>query len=161
VTAQCVLSKQADFEDLVGATLFESDPVLISKKRIQDYCTSLGQMDWFHFDEARCAESEFGGIVAPGTLTFALVHATFFEHVTLRDLKALFVGSDRFRVIRPVTAGEALVLRFDVADCVPRGGAFRVRYDFEWRGHDNAEPVSNGTFLVQYWEQPEDTATPQ
>ena len=81
MTAQRLLSKQGDFEDLVGTTLFESDPVLISKQRIQDYCTSLGQMDWFHFDEVRCAESEFGAIVAPGTLTFALIHATFFQHV--------------------------------------------------------------------------------
>ena len=160
MTAQRLLSKQGDFEDLVGTTLFESDPVLISKQRIQDYCRSLGQMDWFHFDEARCAESEFGAIVAPGTLTFALIHATFFQNVTLRGLKALFVGSDRFRVIRPVKAGEALVLRLDVANCLPRDGAFRVRYDFEWRSHDNAQMVSTGSFLVQYWEQPEDTTTP-
>ncbi len=159
MTAQRLLSKQGDFEDLVGTTLFESDPVLISKQRIKDYCTSLGQMDWFHFDEARCAESEFGAIVAPGTLTFALIHATFFQNVTLRGLKALFVGSDRFRVIRPVKAGEALVLRLDVANCLPRDGAFRVRYDFEWRGHDNGQTVSTGSFLVQYWEQPGDTAT--
>ena len=86
--------------------MFESSPLIVTRDQIQDYCRSLNQLDWFHFDEARGTSEGFGGIIAPGSLTFALVHSTFFQCVELVDLKALFIGSDRFRVHRPINAGR-------------------------------------------------------
>ena len=104
------LHTQAEFQARIGKVLFESAPRTLTKSQIQDYCRSLNQLDWFHFDEARSKAEGYGGIIAPGSLTFALVHTTFFEHVELVDLKALFVGSNRFRVLRPVSADEAISL---------------------------------------------------
>lgn len=159
VTKTITLSSKADFESRVGSVLFSSRPVSISKERIQAFCTSLGQLDWFHFDEERCAASEFGTIVAPGTLSFSLIHATFFQHVVLENLRALFVGVDRFRVLRPVSAGENIILVLKVAEVTSKRSGFRVRYDFEWLAENENDIISVGSFIVNYWQEISRVAT--
>ena len=75
----------------------------------------------------------------------------FFQHIELIELKALFVGSDRFRVVRPVTANDLVTLRMAIATVESRQEGFRVAYKFEWQGANEADPISNGIFLVRYW----------
>jgi acyl dehydratase len=145
------LQTPEEFKDRIGSVLFESAPQKIVKERIQDYCRSLNQLDWFHFDDERSEAAGFGGIIAPGSFTFALVHSTFFEYVELVDLKALFIGSDRFRVHRPMNADEAISLAMGVAAVENRSEGFRVQYDFQWRGENNEDTISEGSFLVRYW----------
>ena len=145
------LQTQNEFEELIGSVLFESTPRVVTREQIQNYCRSLNQLDWFHFDEERSQEAGFGGIIAPGSLTFALVHSTFFEHVELVNLKALFVGSDRFRVLRPTNANETISLKMSIAAVEGRPEGFRVQYDFNWRSVNGSGPISEGTFLVRYW----------
>ena len=145
------LQTQNEFEELIGSVLFESTPRVVTREQIQNYCRSLNQLDWFHFDEERSQEAGFGGIIAPGSLTFALVHSTFFEHVELVNLKALFVGSDRFRVLRPTNANETISLKMSIAAVEDRPEGFRVQYDFHWRSVNGSGPISEGTFLVRYW----------
>ena len=148
------LHTQAEFQARIGKVLFESAPRTLTKSQIQDYCRSLNQLDWFHFDEARSKAEGYGDIIAPGSLTFALVHTTFFEHVELVDLKALFVGSNRFRVLRPVSADEAISLAMSIATVEDRSEGFRVQYDFRWHNKNHEDTISEGTFLVRYWPLP-------
>lgn len=148
------LHTQAEFQARIGKVLFESAPRTLTKSQIQDYCRSLNQLDWFHFDEARSKAEGYDGIIAPGSLTFALVHTTFFEHVELVDLKALFVGSDRFRVHRPISADEAISLAMSIATVEDRSEGFRVQYDFRWHSKNQEDTISEGTFLVRYWPLP-------
>lgn len=145
------LHTQAEFQERTGKVLFESSPLIVTRDQIQDYCRSLNQLDWFHFDEARGTSEGFGGIIAPGSLTFALVHSTFFQCVELVDLKALFIGSDRFRVHRPINAGEEITLTMGITTVEDRPEGFRVQYDFRWHGKTNGDTISEGTFLVRYW----------
>ena len=147
------LHTQAEFQARIGKVLFESSPLIVTRDQIQDYCRSLNQLDWFHFDEARGQSEGFGGIIAPGSLTFALVHSTFFQCVELVDLKALFIGSDRFRVHRPINAGESITLTMGITTVEDRPEGFRVQYDFRWHGETTEDTISEGTFLVRYWPQ--------
>ena len=145
------LHTQAEFQARIGKVLFESSPLIVTRDQIQDYCRSLNQLDWFHFDEARGKSEGFGGIIAPGSLTFALVHSTFFQCVELVDLKALFIGSDRFRVHRPINAGDSITLTMGITTVEDRPEGFRVQYGFRWHGETNEDTISEGTFLVRYW----------
>ena len=92
----------ADFRAREGEVLFTSPPLVASKQMIQQFCRSVNQLDWFHFDEDRCAASPFGTIVAPGMFTLSLIHSVYFDNVELKGLRALFLGSDRFRILRPI-----------------------------------------------------------
>ena len=146
-----VISSLEDFSAREGELLFSSPSLVASKEKIQEFCTSVNQLDWFHFDEERAAASPFGTIVAPGMFTLALIHSVYFENVELRGLRALFLGSDRFRILRPVKAGDQLSLNFTIARVDVRDEGFAVHYDFSWRVNGEESPVTLGNFIVRYW----------
>lgn len=146
-----VISSLEDFSAREGELLFSSPSLVASKEKIQEFCTSVNQLDWFHFDEERAAASPFGTIVAPGMFTLALIHSVYFENVELRGLRALFLGSDRFRILRPVKAGDQLSLRFIVNRIEERDEGFAVHYDFTWHANGEKQPVTLGNFIVRYW----------
>ena len=149
-----VINSLQDFQAREGQLLFASPPLTASKEMIQQFCRSVNQLDWFHFDEERCAASPFGAIVAPGMFTLSLIHSVYFENVELKGLRALFLGSDRFRILRPVKAGDALSLRFTVAQVQDREEGFAVHYDFSWHANDEEQAVTLGNFIVRYWPEP-------
>ncbi len=66
------ISSADDFRAREGEVLFQSAPQTIDAEQILAYCRAINQLDWFHFDAAR-AQAEFGGIVAPGTMTLAMI----------------------------------------------------------------------------------------
>ena len=150
-TDKLVIRGLDDFLVHEGKQLFASPPREASKEQIQQFCRSVNQLDWFHFDEERAAASPFGAIVAPGMFTLSLIHSTYFENVELEGLRALFLGSDRFRILRPVKAGDKLSLHFTVALVEKRESGFAVHYDFSWHVEGEDQPVTLGNFIVRYW----------
>ncbi len=140
-----------DFQAREGKLLFASTPKEVTVEQIQQFCRSVNQMDWFHFDEERCAASPFGAIVAPGMFTLSLIHSVYFDNVELDGLRALFLGSDRFRILQPVKAGDKLSLHFTVAKVDQRESGFAVHYDFNWHVEGEDKPVTLGNFIVRYW----------
>ena len=146
-----VINSLKDFQVREGQLLFSSPPLTASKEMIQQFCRSVNQLDWFHFDEERCAASPFGAIVAPGMFTLSLIHSVYFENVELQGLRALFLGSDRFRILQPVKAGDQLRLVFNVAKVEIRDKGFAVHYDFSWHANGEEKPVTLGNFIVRYW----------
>lgn len=146
-----VISSLEEFQARDGQLLFASSPLIASKEMIQQFCRSVNQLDWFHFDEERCAASPFGAIVAPGMFTLSLIHSVYFDNVELQGLRALFLGSDRFRILRPVKAGDELSLRFTVARVEVREEGFAVHYDFTWHVNNEEQAVTLGNFIVRYW----------
>ena len=146
-----VITGLEDFQARQGQLLFASHPKEVSKEQIQQFCRSVNQMDWFHFDEERCASSDFGAIVAPGMFTLSLIHSVYFENVELKGLRALFLGSDRFRILRPVKVGDQLTLKFTVQKVNVREEGFAVHYGFEWYVAGDDQPVTLGDFIVRYW----------
>ena len=151
MTERLVMQSLGDFQAREGEKLFTSAPLIASKEMIQQFCRSVNQLDWFHFDEARCAASPFGAIVAPGMFTLSLIHSVYFDNVELQGLRALFLGSDRFRILRPVRAGDQLSLNFTIARVDVRDEGFAVHYDFSWHVNGEESPVTLGNFIVRYW----------
>ena len=153
MTSKRVIRSKEDFEALKGQALFTSPPLTASVEMIQQFCRSVNQLDWFHFDEERCAASPFGAIVAPGMFTLSLIHSVYFDNIELQGLRALFLGSDRFRILRPVTAGSELSLTFTLNHVEARDQGFAVYYDFEWHTVGDDQPVTLGNFIVRYWSE--------
>ena len=151
MTDKPVIRSLEDFQAREGEVLFTSAPLTANKEMIQQFCRSVNQLDWFHFDEERCAASSFGAIVAPGMFTLSLIHSVYFDNVELQGLRALFLGSDRFRILRPVKAGDQLSLVFTVDRVEVRDDGFAVHYNFSWHTNGEEQPVTLGNFIVRYW----------
>ncbi len=140
-----------DFSLLTGQELFTSEPILVTKEKIQHFCASVNQMDWFHWDEEASKESSFGNIVAPGMYTMSLLHSVYFDNVEINNITALFLGSDRFRILKPVTAGSKLTLKFIIERIEKRELGIAIHYDFTWTIVGENQPVTLGNFIVRYW----------
>ena len=95
--------------------------------------------------------SPFGAIVTPGIFTLSFILSVYFDNVALQGLRALFLGSDRFRILRPVKAGDQLRLTFTVNTVEVRDEGFAVHYDFSWQVNGEEQPVTLGNFIVRYW----------
>ena len=140
------------FEERIGQVIASSEPRMVTREAIQDFCRSIGNEEWVHWDEERCAQA-FGGIIAPMFMIPSLFPTMFFDSLDYGEqLGALFYGSDRFRLLRPLVAGSELYCEIGIAEITPKGEAITVQYDVKFFVVGDEDPVALGSFLLRYWE---------
>jgi len=81
----------------------------------------------------------------------SLLHSVYFDNVEINNITALFLGSDRFRILKPVTAGSKLTLKFIIERIEKRELGIAIHYDFTWTIVGENQPVTLGNFIVRYW----------
>lgn len=95
--------------ELIGASLGTSSWITIDQQRIDQFAHCTLDDQWLHVDTERAAkESPFGGTVAHGYLTLALLAPTTMEVMTQRVAmrSGLNYGLDKVRFLAPVRAGK-------------------------------------------------------
>lgn len=93
--------------------------------RIDLFAEASGDHQWIHVDPQRAATGPFGGTIAHGHLTLALVVPLLWQVVSFSE-KAMIVnyGLNKVRFPAPVPTGSRVRLRAAVADVTKtRGGA--------------------------------------
>lgn len=133
------------FEDLeIGAT-YEMGDYTVTKSEIVSFAEQFDPQP-FHVDEAAAEESMFGELVASGLHTLCLSVRLFITGFVnpddgLANMGGL--GMDDLRWHRPVTPGDTLTLRVEVADKTPsESHSDRGYVDFERRVfNDDGEEV--------------------
>lgn len=122
------LDTPADFVDLVGETLGESDWVEIGQDQITDFARVTGDDFWIHVDTDRAARELPGGrTIAHGLMLLAMVPALQRQifHVRRRGI-GLNYGSDRVRYTSSVPEGSRVRLRQSVKAAERHGAATRL-----------------------------------
>lgn len=150
--AEKIIIDGADgFRAREGQHLFTSEPYLISKERIQEFCRSVGNEEWIHWDEERCRDSHVGGIIMPAFMGPALASKVYFDNVEFINLDGLFQGTDKVRLLRPVKAGDELIQHWRIERVEDRDKGIAVYYDVQWQvaGQDQAAGVA--VYIVRYW----------
>ena len=110
---------------LAGRELGTSAWVAVSQDRIDAFAACTGDDQWIHVDVERARrESPFGGTIAHGYLTLALVAPMVAEVglVPLDAKAALNYGTDRVRFIAPVKAGTRVRGHFVLLSAEPQAG---------------------------------------
>jgi acyl dehydratase len=101
--------KPADLGAHIGEALGASSWIMVDQKRINEFAHCTDDRQWIHVDVERAAkEGPFGGTVAHGFLTLALLAPTIFEVMLSRvEVKqAINYGLERVRFLAPVRAGR-------------------------------------------------------
>ena len=99
----------ADLASRVGEELGVSDWITIDQPRIDEFAHCTGDHQWIHVDVDRASrESPFGGTVAHGYLTLALLAPTTFEIVmaNVQVRQAVNYGLEKVRFLAPLRAGK-------------------------------------------------------
>jgi acyl dehydratase len=122
MTDQIPLSRLGEH---AGLALGPSSWVTLDQARIDAFARCTGDDQWIHVDTERARrEGPFGGTIAHGYLTLALLAPTCLEVLLPRvaATQALNYGLDRVRFLAPVRAGQRVRNDVVITGCQDKGG---------------------------------------
>ncbi|SMC71656.1 MaoC family dehydratase [Lentzea albidocapillata] len=124
------VDEPADLLDLVGRSLGTSPWHQISQGDVKDFGRVTCDEQWIHVDVERAGAGPFGGPIAHGYLTLALV-GPLFAPLLVVEKAAMVVnyGLDRVRFPAPVPVGSRVRLAASVADVTEVDGGVQLVAD--------------------------------
>jgi len=102
------------FEDYTADLRLEGGDYLVTEAEILEFGRRFDPQP-FHTDPIAAAESSFGGLIAPGCLTFAIRNALH-NQLPYRPVLVAGLGLERLDLRTPVRVGDRLTLRLEVAE---------------------------------------------
>ena len=114
--------------DMVGTDLGTTDWVEVTQDRVNEFAEATGDHQWIHVDVARAtAESPFGGPIAHGYLTLAMVNLFLPELLTVEQFSmGVNVGLDKVRFPAPVPVGSRVRARGEIVAASEEKGGVQV-----------------------------------
>jgi len=103
------------FEDYVPGAVFQFGEIAVSAEEIVDFARRYDPQD-FHADADAAAKSRFGGLIASGWHTSAVVMRMCCDHYLSKNASLSSPGVDELRWILPVRPGDRLTLRVTVTE---------------------------------------------
>jgi acyl dehydratase len=98
-----------DFKAAAGEELGTSDWVTITQEQINTFADATGDHQWIHVDPERAATGPFGGTIAHGYLTLALLPAFAKQIYSIKGLAfGMNYGANKVRFANPVPVGAKL-----------------------------------------------------
>src|SRR5690606_21741386 len=110
-----------------GEELGTSDWLVVDQERINTFADATGDHQWIHVDTAKAAEGPFGGTIAHGVLTLALL-PSFLQQIYRVDGVSMAVnyGLNKVRLPAPVPAGSKLRATSRIVEVTPLDGAVQA-----------------------------------
>ena len=138
---------------LAGRRIGESDWLEITQERVDEFAEATGDRQWIHVDPERARAGPFGGPIAHGYLTLALV-SYFLPRVWEVEGFAMGVnyGLERLRFPAPVPVGSRVRLGADLAEVAALEGGVQVAVDLTVEVEGGAKPalVARGLFRYSF-----------
>jgi acyl dehydratase len=135
---------------LAGQDLGRSDWLQISQEQVQLFADATGDQQWIHVDPERAKDGPFGGTIAHGYLTLALIIPLFNELLELRGVRmSVNYGLEKVRFPSPVPVGSKLRLAGQVVSVEDvKGDGVQMLLDFtiEVDGQDKPACVARAVY---------------
>ncbi len=110
-----LLLKQRWFEDYVQGETFKFGDYLVTEDEIVEFARHYDPQA-FHVDPTEAAQSSFGGLVASGWMTSAVLMRMMCDHFISTVSAMGSPGVDQLRWLRPVRPGDRLHARVTVVE---------------------------------------------
>lgn len=142
----------SDLAARVGQEIGVSSWITVDQARIDEFAHCTEDPQWIHVDVERAArESPFGGTVAHGYLSLALLAPTTVEVLIAGVESRQFVnyGLDKVRFLAPVRAGKRIRNRISIANLDDKGqGRWLLTLDNKVEIEGGDKPALLATALV-------------
>ncbi len=106
------------FEDFAVGTAFDLGSRTVGEEEMLAFARAYDPQP-FHTDPQAAAQSIYGGLIASGWLTCALVMRLMCDSYLLRTASMGSPGVDEVRWLAPVRAGDTLSARMEVIEARP------------------------------------------
>jgi acyl dehydratase len=134
---------------LTGTDLGPSDWLEITQDRVDTFADATDDHQWIHVDVPRAQSGPFGGTIAHGYLTLALLIPLWTQILRIESIgMAVNYGLNRVRFPAPVPVGSQVRLHARVAgvDEVRDGVQLTVEFTVEIRGADKPAVVAEALY---------------
>lgn len=134
--------------ECVGQHVGYSDWIDVTQDQVDQFADATGDHQWIHVDPDRAAAGPFGGTIAHGFLTLALIPRVLPEVLDVRGFSmAVNYGLEKVRFPAPVPVGSRVRagVAIDEVKDVPRGVQITETVTFELEGSD--KPACVATFV--------------
>jgi acyl dehydratase len=128
----------------LGAT----DWVTLDQERINTFAEATGDHQWIHVDPEMAAQGPFGGTIAHGYLSLALLPGLMSEVLTVEGAKmGINYGIDRVRFTAPVPVDSQVRLKAKLVSAERRGEGVLYKLGVEVEIKDAEKPALVGEVL--------------
>lgn len=111
----------------VGESLGPGDWYRVDQKRVDTFADATDDHQWIHLDAERAANGPYGGTVAHGFLTLALIPALVKGLYRVDGIRmGINYGLNRVRFPAPVRVGAAIRAAATIAEVTPVDGGVQV-----------------------------------
>ncbi|MDX8147430.1 MaoC family dehydratase [Lentzea sp. BCCO 10_0061] len=133
----------AELKALAGTSLGHTDWLQIDQGRVDTFAAATDDHQWIHVDPERAATGPFGGTIAHGYLTLALLIPLMTELLDVSGVRmSLNYGLEKVRFPAPVPVGAKIRLlgRVESVEDVP-GDGVQLTVDFTVEIEGSAKPA--------------------
>jgi acyl dehydratase len=141
----------AELKALVGKEVAVSAWMEISQERVNMFADATSDHQWIHVEAERCRrESPFGGTVAHGFLTLAMLPAIFESAIAMLDARmVLNYGLNKVRFPAPMPVGGRLRGRLTLQAVEEAGDGAQLVWDVVVECEGGTKPVCVAEFVMR------------
>lgn len=147
------LASAAEFKAAENRDEYVSEWLEIDQSRVNKFADATNDHQWIHVDVERAKkESPFGGPIAHGFLTLALIPMWLEQCVPMHQKMGVNYGMNKVRFMAPVPVGAKLRAKFvvgTVTDVEAGGVQVMWRVTLEKDGSD--KPVCIAEFITRHY----------
>jgi acyl dehydratase len=140
-----------ELEAAAGQEIGTSDWVTIDQRRVNQFADATGDHQWIHVDVERAKAGPFGGTIAHGYLTLALIPWLGSQVFKLATPGAkLNYGINKVRFPTPLRVGSRIRIHVTIANVadLPTGKQLTVKHLIEIEGQDKPACVAETVVLL-------------
>ena len=136
--SSAVFRSLQEYQAAVGQSYGPTDWLLVDQNRINLFAQATGDQQWIHVDPERAADGPFGGTIAHGYLSLALVNHFLPQLVRAEGMRhGINYGCDRVRFPAALRSGSRLRGRAQLLAVEDLGGGAlqaKIRVTLEAEG---------------------------
>lgn len=111
--------------DVVGKVYPDSDPYLVGREKIREFAIAIGDHSPVFHDLAAARALGYKDLPAPPTFAFAITMKSMamamFDPDLGLDYARVVHGEQSFEYVRPLVAGDEVIVRAHIAEIAARG----------------------------------------
>ena len=134
-----------------GQNIGQSDWVTITQEDVNLFADATGDHQWIHVDPERAAKGPFGGTIAHGFMTVALLPRLWHEMYTVNGIKlAINYGLNKVRFPAPLPVGSRVRADITCAAVEEVTGGLQATLVLTFEREGGSKPVCVAEVLFRY-----------
>jgi acyl dehydratase len=136
---------------LVGQRLGPTDWREMTQERVNEFADVTEDHNYIHVDPERAKDSPFGGTIAHGYLSVALLAPISQQLLDVQGATGVNYGMDRLRFPAPLPVGAEFRGHGEVLDVTEVKGGMQVKVTFTVEVRDQERPALVADCLFRYY----------